>query len=173
MLRVPVCRLARRVLLKSKFRASGINGGDGDRGHQKKPDELPLPVEHNFFNNLAHYPAGGSQYFGVIRCLVCKTARSRLSEGCIRSARRDSSPHLQCHSAVRHRFQPLNHLLRKQRVNTVDPLRGVRFEPPNPPERSPRWSRSGCAHTAIPARGLSAGRCHPAHKRRFCRFAKN
>ncbi len=147
--------------------------GDGDRGHQKKPGELPFQSRHNLFNNLAHYPAGGSQPSGFIRCLVCKTARSRLSEGAYVPARRDSSPHLQCRSAVRIAFQPLNHPLRKQCVNTVDHSGVVKFESPNPPERSPRWSVQDRAHTATPARGLSAGRCHQPTKRRFCRFAKN
>lgn len=39
--------------------------GDGDRGHQKSLTNFLCQSSHNFFNNLAHYLAGGSQYFGI------------------------------------------------------------------------------------------------------------
>ncbi len=145
----------------------------GDRGHQKKPGELLCQSRHNFFNYLAHYPAGGASTSGFIRCLVCKTARNRLSKAAYVPARRDSSPHLQCHSKHGIAFQPLNHLLRKQRVNALIHSGVVRFEPPNPPERSPRGAVQDRAHTATPARGLSAGLVIQPTKGRFCRFAKN
>ncbi len=147
--------------------------GDGDRGHQKKPDDFLCQSSHNFFNNLAHYPAGAASTSGFIRCLVCKTARSRLQKAAYVPARRDSSPHLQCRRQYGIAFQPLNHLLRKQRVNMLIHSGVVRFELPNPPERSPAGAVQDRAHTATPARGLSAGVVIQPTKRRFCRFAKN